>query len=394
VIFIIDILRDGFWNKFQSDISGARGFFAPGRINLIGEHIDYNGGLVLPCAVDMGTYVAVKERSDNLVQLASFSNLDTQSFSLDELAFDVNHSWANYPKGIVRNFNTKGFDMYIYGSLPSGAGLSSSASLLMATAYALNTIYGNIYTKTELAEMCQKAEAFNGVNCGIMDPFISVTGKENSAVLLDCNILEYSYIPLQMGDYKFVIMNTNKRRALAASKYNERRAECEEALKELQQANELKNAKYLCDISIEEFTKHKHLITNKKSADRAGHAVYENQRVKTTAHLLKRGNKKEAFNLLQDSHNSLKDLYEVSCDELDILVDTAYEYSEKINKDSVLGARMTGAGFGGCAIAVVRDDCISDFIKYVGKIYTDKTRLFADFYAVTAAGGAKELDLN
>ena len=368
-------------------------FFAPGRVNIIGEHIDYNGGLVMPCALGMGTYVAIKKRNDDKIRLASKNAEVFVETTLRELTPNPAHHWANYPKAVVlcllkMGFNLKGFDMYFSGDLPSGAGLSSSASLCAVVAFSLRIMYGLPISREEAAHICQNAEAINGVNCGLMDPFASLLCKSGYALLLNCTTGEYSQVPLALGEYRLVIANTNKPRSLLGSEYNNRRSECEAALKDLKKALDIKN---LCDLSPEDFFAHRHVIMDDISKKRAEHAVLENARVKMACEFAAKGNWKEFASLMRKSHESLRDLYEVSCRELDSLVKHAYDFGETANP--IYGARMTGAGFGGCTVNIVHKEDLEAFKKYVGSRYTEDTALAADFYEAVPDDGARRLAL-
>ena len=378
---------DGFMSAFKASSSQPRIFFSPGRVNLIGEHIDYNGGLVMPCALNLGTYGAIRKRGDNVIKLVS-GNFDSHiSFNLDELTHDAKHGWGNYPKSVVAEIvkaghKIDGFEMYIIGSLPNGAGLSSSASLNTLVAMALNSIFELNIPPVERAIICRMAERFCGVNCGIMDPFACTMGKKDNAILLDCNTLEYSYAPLNLGDYRILIANTNYKRGLADSKYNERLAECEAALAELKTVCDIGA---LCDLSPREFEKHKNAISNETHRKRAEHAVYENFRTKEAARALKDGQLQELAPLMIASHISLRDLYEVVGDALDAMFEPSVEYG------GILGTRMTGAGFGGCTVTIVHKDSADDFIKHVGDAYLKKTGTQASFYIAEVADGAREI---
>lgn len=370
---------------------GVRVFFSPGRVNLIGEHTDYNGGHVFPCALNFGTYGAIALRDDKVVRMYSenFDDKGIISFDIENLKNDKEHDWANYPKGVIDVLRkhgydvNKGFDMFVYGNIPNGAGLSSSASLELLMAVMMNDIYDfNIY-RVELVKYCQEAENdFIGVNCGIMDQFAIGMGKDSSAILLDCNTLEYKYSNVNLKDEVIVIANTNKRRGLADSKYNERRGECEEALKELQ--GELKiNA--LGELTEDEFEKNKHLIKNDVRAKRAKHAVYENQRTLKAVKALENNDIDTFGKLMNESHNSLRDDYEVTGKELDTLVDLASK------QEGTIGSRMTGAGFGGCTVSIVKKPMVEKFIKNVGKEYKEKIGYDADFYVANIGSGTREI---
>lgn len=383
-------LVDEFIKVFGEEPQGN--YFAPGRVNLIGEHTDYNGGNVFPCALTIGTYMIARKREDKLVRLYSknFENLGIIEFNIDDLKNEKVHDWANYSKGVIwalkENGYTinNGFEGYVYGNIPNGAGLSSSASLELVTGVTLKDLFNLDVDMIDLVKFSQLAEnKFIGVNCGIMDQFAIGMGKENCATLLDTNTLKYSYAPISLVDASIVISNTNKRRGLADSKYNERRGQCEEALKELQK--EL-NIKALGELSEEEFEKYKHIITDDINRKRAKHAVYENVRTLKAAEALK-NNEIELFGkLMNESHISLRDDYEVTGIELDILVELAWK------QEGVIGSRMTGAGFGGCTVSLVKNDDIDNFIKNVGAAYKDKIGYEADFYVVNIGDGARKLN--
>ena len=365
-------------------------FFAPGRVNLIGEHTDYNGGHVFPCALSFGTHCVFCKRDDKKVRLYSlnFPEKGIIDADLSTISYDKKQDWTNYPLGVIKTLQNhgyninQGFELMFWGDIPNGAGLSSSASIELATAVAMNKVFNLYIPQVELVKFCQEAEnKFVGMNCGIMDQFAIGMGKEGCAVLLDCNTLNYEYAPLDLKGVSIVIMNTNKRRELADSKYNERRSECERALKELQRKLPIKS---LGDLSIDEFEKNKELITNPTDRKRAKHAVYENQRTLQAVERLKAGDLKTFGKLMNESHISLRDDYEVTGKELDTLAEAAWQ------QPGVLGARMTGAGFGGCAIALVQDADVKHFIDNVGKIYREKTGLQADFYIASVGGPARQ----
>ena len=370
---------------------GVRVFFSPGRVNLIGEHTDYNGGHVFPCALSFGTYGAIALRDDKVVRMYSenFDDKGIISFDIENLKNDKEHDWANYPKGVIDVLRkhgydvNKGFDMVVYGNIPNGAGLSSSASLELLMAVMMNDIYDFNIDRVELVKYCQEAENdFIGVNCGIMDQFAIGMGKDSSAILLDCNTLDYKYSNVNLKDEVIVIANTNKRRGLADSKYNERRGECEEALKELQ--GELKiNA--LGELTEDEFEKNKHLIKNDVRAKRAKHAVYENQRTLKAVKALENNDIDTFGKLMNESHNSLRDDYEVTGKEFDTLVDLASK------QEGTIGSRMTGAGFGGCTVSIVKKPMVEKFIENVGKEYKEKIGYDADFYVANIGSGTREI---
>ena len=379
--------------KFQ-EVFGSpaeKHFFAPGRVNLIGEHTDYTGGNVFPCAIDKGTYGLVKKRNDRKFRMYSenFADLGVMEFTLDELTNDKKHDWANYPKGVIKMFLEAGqkidfgFDILFSGNIPNGAGLSSSASIEMLTAIVLKDLFHLSIDPVEMAQLGKKTEnLFIGVNSGIMDQFAVAMGKKDHAILLDCNTLKYDYVPVVLKDEVIVIANTNKRRGLADSKYNERRAECDEALAELQTKLPIKA---LGELSIEQFEANKDLIKSPIRQKRAKHAVYENQRTLKAQKELSAGNLAEFGKLMNQSHISLRDDYEVTGVELDTLAALAWE------QPGVVGSRMTGAGFGGCTVSIVKKDKVDDFIKNVGEAYKNKIGYAADFYIASVSDGAKKL---
>ena len=381
------------YNKFKNlfGYEAESKFFAPGRVNLIGEHTDYNGGHVFPCAIHKGTYALVKKRDDKKFRMYSenFENLGIIEFLLDNLVNEKKHKWVNYPKGVVKMFIEagykidSGFDVLFYGNIPNGSGLSSSASIEIVTSIILKDLYNLDIDMVEMVKLSQKAEnQFIGVNSGIMDQFAVGMGKKDNAILLDCNTLKYSYAPVILKDGVLVIGNTNKKRGLADSKYNERRAECEEALKDLQKELDIQS---LGELSVEEFNKSEKLIKNEINRKRAKHAIYENQRTIKAQKELMEGNLEEFGRLMNESHVSLRDDYEVTGIELDTMVEIAW------NQEGVIGSRMTGAGFGGCTISIVKKNAVDKFIANVGKKYKERVGLNADFYVVNISDGAKKL---
>ncbi|MBU5436690.1 galactokinase [Tissierella sp. MSJ-40] len=366
-------------------------FFSPSRVNLIGEHIDYNGGYVMPCALQLGTYGLVRKRDDGNVRLIS-KNFDLKiETHVNDLKYKEEHGWGNYPKGVLyylkkAGYKVSGMDILIKGNIPNGAGLSSSASLELLIGQIVNSLFneGKI-SSIELIKICQRAEnEFIGVKCGIMDQFAIAMGKKDKGILLDCHTLYYEYIDMNLRDYTLVIMNTNKRRELNDSKYNKRREECEIALNIVRR---YKNIENLCQLTIEEYNELELYIEDETIRNRAKHAVYENGRVLEACEVLKKGDIKELGKLLVQSHNSLKDLYEVTGVELDTIVEEAIAYEDCI------GARMTGAGFGGCAIAFVKEDKVEDFINKVGQTYKNKIGYEASFYITGIGDGTRELSL-
>ena len=369
-------------------------FFSPGRVNLIGEHTDYNGGFVFPCALDFGTYAVVKKREDKIFRMYSknFENLGIIEFNLDNLVYDKKDDWGNYPKGVVKTFldrNYKidsGFDVLFLGNIPNGAGLSSSASIEVLTAVILKDLFKLDVDMIEMVKMCQVAEnKFIGVNSGIMDQFAVGMGKKDNAILLDCNTLKYEYVPVKLKNMSIVIANTNKKRGLADSKYNARRADCQEAVKTLNKNGV--NIKYLGELTVAEFEKVKHFLTDENQLKRATHAVTENERAKIAVEFLKKDDIAEFGKLMNKSHISLRDDYEVTGLELDSLVEAAWE------EKGTVGSRMTGAGFGGCTVSIVENDYVDSFIKNVGKKYKEKTGLEASFYIANIGDGARKKGL-
>lgn len=366
-------------------------FFSPGRVNLIGEHTDYNGGFVFPCALDFGTYAVVKKREDKIFRMYSknFKNLGIIEFNLDNLVYDKKDDWANYPKGVIKTFldrNYKidtGFDVLFFGNIPNGAGLSSSASIEVLTAIILKDLFKLDVNMIEMVKICQATENnFIEVNCGIMDQFAVGMGKKDNAILLDCNTLKYEYVPVKLKNMSIVIANTNKKRGLADSKYNARRADCQEAVKTLNKNGV--NIKYLGELTVAEFEKVKHFLTNEDQLKRATHAVTENERAKIAVEFLKKDDIAEFGRLMNKSHISLRDDYEVTGSELDSLVEAAWK------EKGTVGSRMTGAGFGGCTVSIVENDYVDSFIKNVGKKYKEKTGLEASFYIANIGDGARK----
>lgn len=363
-------------------------YFAPGRVNLIGEHTDYNGGHVFPCALDIGTFAAVKKRSDRTLRLFSM-NMEQRGVieaPLDGLHFDEEYDWANYVFGVIKAFTDKGYradcglDIVFYGNIPNASGLSSSASLEVLTGYLLKEQFGfDSVNMIELALIGQEAEnKFIGVSCGIMDQFAVAMGRKGCAVCLDTSTLDYTYAPLHLDGVRIVIINTNKKRGLNDSKYNERCNECAHAVEALKKYEFLKN---LCELTPEKFEEGKKFITEPTVRKRARHAVYENQRTIDAVKALKSGDLGRFGELMVQSHESLRDDYEVTGAELDTVVEAA------LRQKGVIGARMTGAGFGGCAVALVKEQDVAAFEQNVAKEYQEKTGLRADFYVVEAGGG-------
>lgn len=381
--------------RFQ-ELFGAEGdirsYFSPGRVNLIGEHTDYNGGHVFPCALTIGTYGAARKREDRKIRFYSenFSKMGVFETSLDDLVYHEEANWTNYPKGVVWAFKEKGyetqtgFDLVMYGNIPNGSGLSSSASVELLMGVILVDLYGfEGLSMIDLALLGQYAEnRFNGMNCGIMDQFAIAMGKENQAIFLDTGDLSYEYAPIEMKGAKIVIAASNKKRKLTDSKYNERRAECEEALADLQKQMEIKA---LGELTEEQFEQVQDAIHNPVCRKRAKHAVYENQRTIKAVAALKAGDLETFGKLMNASHVSLRDDYEVTGKELDTLVEAAWK------QEGVIGSRMTGAGFGGCTVSIVKEDAIEAFIKNVGEIYEKEIGYAADFYVVEIGDGSRRI---
>jgi galactokinase len=362
-------------------------YFAPGRVNLIGEHTDYNGGHVFPCALTIGTYAVARKNNSTKLRFYSknFAHLGILEGDVEDLTYKKEDGWINYPKGIIWTMKQRGFeipqgmDILYYGTIPNGSGLSSSASIEVLTGFVLKNMWNLSVSNQDLALIGQYSENnYNGVNCGIMDQFAIAMGQKNKAIFLDTATLDYEYADIDLGDCKIVILNTNKKRGLGDSKYNERRAECEEALSELQKVVKIDT---LGDLDEQQFEIYKNAIKDSVRQKRAKHAVYENQRTVKAVQALKEGKLEEFGQLMIASHKSLQYDYEVTGIELDTLVDAA------LKQEGVIGARMTGAGFGGCAVSIVKEDAIEKFIENVGKEYKDKIGYNADFYVVEVGNG-------
>ena len=362
-------------------------FSSPARINIIGEHIDYNGGMVFPAAINRYLYVAIRKRNDTKIIYNDARFPGTFEFDVnDNFSYKKENDYANYLNGILSQLKEKGFsfpcgfEILMASNVPAGGGISSSSALECGFAYAVSETFGFGIDRIEIAKLGQMSEHnFMNVNCGIMDQFIIAMGKKNTAVMLNCDTLEYQYAPLELGDYRFVVMNTNKQRKLADSKYNERRSQCEEALKILQDSGLKITA--LCQLTPDEWEKSKDAIKDEILLKRARHCIYENQRVKDAVKVLEEKNLSALGKLLNASHKSLKEDYEVTGIELDTLA----EESQK--QKGCLGARMTGAGFGGCAIALVHKDSIDTFIENVQKAYSEKIGYAAGFFACESGDG-------
>ena len=388
---MLEKLRLDFEKKFGKH-DDVRSYFAPGRVNLIGEHTDYNGGHVFPCALTLGTYGFARKREDNKLRFYSvnFDRLGVIESSLDDLTPYKAANWTNYPKGVMWAFEKHGYklpsglDILIYGNIPNGSGLSSSASLEVLTGVILKDMFGFAVSMVEIAQIGQYSENnFNGCNCGIMDQFASAMGKKDHAIFLDTNTLEFEYAPVVLENAKIVITNSKVKHSLVDSAYNDRRNECETALKELQEVVDIKT---LGDLTEEEFEAHKDAIKSEIRRKRAKHAVYENQRAIKAVAALKENDVETFGKLMNASHVSLRDDYEVSCEEIDILVDLAWA------TDGVVGSRITGGGFGGCTVSIVKNDAVDNFVETIGAKYEEKVGHKAEFYVVDIGNGAGVLN--
>jgi galactokinase len=377
--------------KIFGDSKGAEVFFAPGRVNLIGEHTDYNGGHVFPCALTIGTYGAVRRRTDRALRLYSvnFASQGVVESSLDDLTPSEKAGWTNYPKGVMWAFAKRGMvmdcglDLVLYGDIPAGSGLSSSASLEVLTGTILRALYGFEVSNQDLALIGQYSENnFNGMNCGIMDQFASAMGKKDNAIFLDTSTLAFEYAPIQLADAKIIVTNSKVKHSLVTSAYNDRRNESEQALNDLQSVVDIRT---LGDLSEEAFEENKAAIKDPVCCKRAKHAVYENQRTIRAVRALKANDIKAFGQLMNASHVSLRDDYEVSCPEIDILVEEAWKLP------GVLGSRITGGGFGGCTVSIVKNDAVEQFIADLGAVYKEKVGHEAEFYVVEIGDGPQQL---
>ena len=369
----------------------SRMYFAPGRVNLIGEHTDYNGGHVFPCALTIGTYGVARKRQDGKLRFYSlnFEKDGVITGDIKELVPDEKAGWTNYPKGVMWAFEKRGFqmdcglDLLIWGDIPNGSGLSSSASLEVLTGVILKDLYGFSVSMTEISQIGQYSENnFNGCNCGIMDQFASAMGKKDHAIFLDTNTLEYEYAPIKLENAKIVITNSKVKHSLVDSAYNDRRRECEQALKELQTVADIKA---LGELSEEAFESHKHVISDEVCRKRAKHAVYENQRTIQAEAALKRGDLTAFGRYMNESHISLRDDYEVSCEETDVLAELAWQIP------GVIGSRITGGGFGGCTVSIVENDAVERFREEILSGYKEKCGKTAEIYVVDVGEGARRL---
>lgn len=381
-------LKKNFYTVYGKPEHKPRIFFAPGRVNLIGEHTDYNGGYVFPCALNYGTYLLIREIPDKAVSLTS-TNMDYKAdILLTDLHKKHNNEWVNYPLGVIdqmkkKGIKPKGAELLYSGDIPNGAGLSSSASIEVVTAYALNELWEANIPEMDMVKLSQKAEnEFVGMNCGIMDQFAVSMGEKDSALFLNCDTLEYEIVPLVLKNFKLVISNTNKRRELADSKYNERRSECDKAVDYLNKEKKIRN---LSELKLDEFNELESVIPDEVIRSRARHVISENDRVLKAIPALKSGNLKLFGQLMNESHDSLKNDYEVTGFELDTLAEEAQKLP------GVIGSRMTGAGFGGCTVSLVDQNYVDKFTNKLGETYSQKTGLKAEFYIADVGNGVCEL---
>ncbi|WP_316767000.1 galactokinase [Pedobacter frigiditerrae] len=377
-----DQLVDKFLEKYNQQPTAS--YFAPGRVNLIGEHIDYNGGLVMPCAITAGTWLLLAPNNDNVIRFSSVNFEGDKTIEIQKSYTKNGNDWYNYPLGVFHELQqfdwlSGGLDLLYFGNIPIGSGLSSSASIEILTAYALNDYYNLGHDKLELVKLSKRVEnIFIGLNSGIMDQFSVAFGEANKAIVLNCDSLKYKIVDCDLGDYVLAIINTNKARKLEESKYNERYEECQTALKTLQTAININN---LCELTAEKFALHSHLITDETVLKRTTHVVKENDRVHLAAKALNAGQLEEFGRLMYASHQSLRELYEVSGKELDAVIDFCKDY------EHVIGARMTGAGFGGCAIALLKKGQEEDFAKKLTDYYVDKVGYPAAIYVHQIGNG-------
>ncbi len=381
-------LREEFFKKYGNRTEDPVIFFSPGRVNLIGEHTDYNNGFVFPCALNYGTYLLVRKRDDDKLVLNTLNFEFSDSQSIGSIEKNESDEWVNYPLGVLSEFLQRGIkpggmEMLFYGDIPNGAGLSSSASIEMVTAYALNDMFDAGLTVLELVKLSQHAEnTFVGMNCGIMDQFAVGMGEKDKAIFLNCDTLNYDAVPVELDEYQLIISNTNKRRGLTDSKYNERHAECEKAVEYL---NSKTGIKHLSQLSINDMHLLDELIPDETVRKRARHVITENNRVLQAVNVLKKGDIFQFGRLMNQSHDSLKDDYEVTGKELDAIV---YEARNIIG---TVGSRMTGAGFGGCSVSIVEKTRVNSFIENLDRAYTDATGLKAEFYLPTIDNGVRKI---
>jgi galactokinase len=385
----MSILQQQFVELYGGTIDSVRTFFAPGRVNLIGEHTDYNGGYVFPAALTFGTTICIRRREDDQIQLAS-TNYDgiVHPLTSEDLSYKEQDGWMNYPKGMLvhlqkHGLTLHGYDVLYSGNIP-GSGLSSSASILVATGFAFTAIEGEPWDRIQIALIAQEAEnQYIGVNCGIMDQFSIAMGQKYRALMLKCDTLEYEQVPFEANGMKLIITNTNKRRGLVDSEYNARRSQCEQAVTDLRV--KFPGLKVLAELNGAQLEENIALIKDENVRKRARHVIEENDRVLASVKALKSNDLVTFGQLMIQSHESLQHQFEVSCHELDILVE------EALKIDGVLGSRMTGAGFGGCTVTLIKDEGIPTFIEQVGQTYTASTGLVADFYVAELGDGVREV---
>ena len=384
----IEQLKSAYEAHYQKSATDI--FFSPGRVNLIGEHTDYNGGFVFPCALSFGTYLLIAANNEKKINFCSLNVEATYSLALDELTKPMpDKAWANYPLGVLAQFLKRGvvieqgYDILFWGNVPAGAGLSSSAAMEVVTAFAFNELLGTGYDRTELAKIGQKAEhEFAGVMCGIMDQFASAHGKQDHAIYLNCDTLEFDLVPVKLEGIKVVVSNTHSPHHLDSGAYNDRVRQCQLAVQQISAVRPIKN---LAELSQTDFELVEHAITDEVAHRRARHVVGEVQRTKDAVEALQHGNIQLFGKLMTQSHISLRDDYEVTGLQLDSLAEAAWKV------EGVLGSRMTGGGFGGCTVSLVRDEAIPTFIEQVGNEYTLKTGLKADFYIAEIGDGAHRI---
>lgn len=381
-------ITEKFYEKYGNRENKPVSFFSPGRVNLIGEHTDYNGGFVFPCALNYGTYLIIRKTDDNILKLSTINFNDDATTEIKGLFTNTGKKWINYPLGVINEFLKRevkitGLELLYYGDLPNGAGLSSSASIEIVTAFALNQLFNPGFSTLDLVKMCQKAEnQFVGMNCGIMDQFAVGFGKKDHAIFLNCDTLLFENIPVGLNDCYLIITNTNKRRGLTDSKYNERRSECDRAVELLQRYKPIRN---LSELFTSEIAILERYIDDPVVRRRARHVISENGRVTEAVNVLKNNNILRFGELMNQSHDSLKEDYEVTGIELDTLV---YE-GRKL--PGVIGTRMTGAGFGGCTVSIVKKKDTDRFISELTSVYKLKTGLIPEFYQPEIGDGVRKL---
>lgn len=383
-------IRDYFIQQFgQND--NIQVVTAPGRVNVIGEHTDYNDGFVFPVAIDKYVHMAGSLRDDRVIKVYSVDLEDSAEFRMDEIKPDGKHSWANYSAGVVKQildmgYDLKGMNLAFTGNIPMGAGLSSSAALEIATAYLVKGLHQIEIKPIDVVRLCQRTEnEFVGVNCGIMDQYISCLGQESHALLIDCRSLDAQPVSILNSEVKLIIANTNVKHSLVDSVYNQRRQQCEDVVQLLSELTG-KTKIALRDVTVEEFERYSQQIPQ-DLRQRAEHVVFENQRVIDGLKVLNQGDLVTFGNLMDQSHQSLRDLYQVSCSELDLMVELAKQV------DGVYGSRMTGGGFGGCTVTLIQADRVDEFIAYVGQKYEAETGIMPDFYVCNAVDGAEAANL-